>query len=186
MFRWFQLLFFTIVRNRRPRGRKSKYCGPALQGPRLRGRNQISGYSYDAVGDVTSDGTNTYQWDGEGRLSQLGGTMTYNALGQRVYWTAGPVSYLRDVGGQTMGGNWGSGSNAFIFYGPRQLADIEGDGVYLDHPNALGSTGQATNWAEAAAARCCFTLGGSERGPALQGPRLWGRTMGIGPEDIVT
>ncbi len=52
--------------------------------------NQISGYTYDAAGNLTNDTTYTYQWDAEGRLSQsLQGTTsihqyTYNALNQRV------------------------------------------------------------------------------------------------------
>jgi len=52
--------------------------------------NQISGYTYDAAGNTTNDGTYTYQWDAEGRLSQsLQGTTTihtytYNALGERA------------------------------------------------------------------------------------------------------
>ncbi len=52
--------------------------------------NQVSGYTYDAVGNLTNDNTYTYQWDAEGRLSQsLQGTTsmhqyTYNAFNQRV------------------------------------------------------------------------------------------------------
>jgi YD repeat-containing protein len=30
-------------------------------------RITTSGYSYDAAGDLTGDGTNTYRWDGESR-----------------------------------------------------------------------------------------------------------------------
>ena len=54
------------------------------------GTNQINGYSYDAAGDVASDGSNTYQWDAEAHLvgaSNGSGTVsidTYNALGERV------------------------------------------------------------------------------------------------------
>jgi YD repeat-containing protein len=49
-----------------------------------------SGYTYDAAGNLTADGTgtgsHTYQWDAEGRLLSVdsGATEneTYNALGQ--------------------------------------------------------------------------------------------------------
>ena len=54
-------------------------------------RITTSGYTYDAAGNLTGDGTNTYQWDAEAHLTKvLNGqsvtisTNTYNALGQRV------------------------------------------------------------------------------------------------------
>src|SRR5207245_1213250 len=44
--------------------------------------------TYDAAGNLTGDGTYTYQWDAEGRLALVGGaataSFTYNALGQAV------------------------------------------------------------------------------------------------------
>src|SRR3989442_10715604 len=45
--------------------------------------NQIStsGFTYDAAGNTTGDGVNTYTWDAEGRWS---GGNTYDALGQLV------------------------------------------------------------------------------------------------------
>lgn len=53
--------------------------------------------SYDGAGNMTGDGTNTYQWDAEGRLSSINtgatASYTYNALGQRVETHAGTASY---------------------------------------------------------------------------------------------
>lgn len=51
-------------------------------------------YSYDADGDLTSDGTHTYSYDDTDRLTSIttsSGTDTYeyNALGQRVEKTVG-------------------------------------------------------------------------------------------------
>ena len=52
--------------------------------------NQVSGYTYDAAGNLINDTTYSYVWDAEGRLSQSyqAGTLahqyTYNALNQRV------------------------------------------------------------------------------------------------------
>ena len=45
--------------------------------------NQISGLRYDAAGDVLNDGSNTYTWDAEVRMSTMnsGGATVYNALG---------------------------------------------------------------------------------------------------------
>jgi len=51
--------------------------------------NRMGGYRYDSAGDVTNDGTYTYQWDAEAYLTAvIGGSgqtvsaNTYNALGQ--------------------------------------------------------------------------------------------------------
>jgi RHS repeat-associated protein len=53
--------------------------------------NQISGggFTYDAAGNLTSDGTNTYTYDAEGNLIQQAGNgittqYTYNAVNQQV------------------------------------------------------------------------------------------------------
>jgi YD repeat-containing protein len=57
-----------------------------------RNRINTSGYTYDAAGNLTTEGTgfgtHTYQWDAEGRLKSVdnGSTLSfvYNGLGQRV------------------------------------------------------------------------------------------------------
>ena len=52
--------------------------------------NRIStaGFAYDAAGNLTADGTHSYEWDGEGRLVTVdnGATivLVHNALGQQV------------------------------------------------------------------------------------------------------
>jgi len=56
-------------------------------------RISTSGFGYDAAGNLTADGTHSYQWDGEGRLVTVdnGATivLVYNALGQQVGVTKG-------------------------------------------------------------------------------------------------
>jgi YD repeat-containing protein len=63
-----------------------------------------SGYGYDAAGDMTGDGTHTYTYDAEGRLSAVSGSgatasYVYNAEEQRVRHTNAGVSldYLYDL-----------------------------------------------------------------------------------------
>ena len=62
--------------------------------------NQISGDSYDAAGDLTNDGSRTYQYDAEQRPISVGNgsaaSYTYNALGQRVQclWPGAPYNFL--------------------------------------------------------------------------------------------
>ena len=53
-----------------------------------------SGFAYDAAGNLTADGSFTYQWDGESRMKSLnttGATYTYDANGMRVRKLSGSV-----------------------------------------------------------------------------------------------
>ena len=112
-----------------------------------------SGFTYDAAGDVTADSVHTYQWDAEGRISQIvdsGISITFDAFGRRVYRSTSSayVSYLLNPQGQLLGGTWtGGGWNAEIPFNGRILAEYSGattGPVYFDHPNALGSEQQWT------------------------------------------
>lgn len=61
--------------------------GPAPQFTFNKATNQISGYTYDAAGDLTSDGSHSYTYDAEGNVTQVDGgatKYTYNAFNQRV------------------------------------------------------------------------------------------------------
>ncbi|HEV2177375.1 MAG TPA: RHS repeat-associated core domain-containing protein [Terriglobia bacterium] len=122
--------------------------------------NHITGanITYDAAGNMTQDGTgtgtHTYTYDAENRLTQVDGgstqTFLYNALGQRVEWTAGSTTYdeLFDVDGnrivQAVGGVWNTGN---FFLGSRMLgAYIPGTGtVQFFHANALGLSSVITD-----------------------------------------
>ncbi len=116
----------------------------------------MSGYTYDAAGNLTADGSHSYQWDAENHLKSIdngtNGAFTYNAYGWRVYNTSGPVNHLYDPSGQPIGGNWanGAGWNAGIRFGSRLMAMYAGDGghtAYFTHANALGSSSQTTDYA---------------------------------------
>lgn len=75
--------------------------------------NPSEGRSYDAAGNMTSDGTRTYIYDGRGRLvkvTQASGVTDYvlNTLGQRVKKTStvpgiGTRHYVYDDAGQLVG-----------------------------------------------------------------------------------
>jgi RHS repeat-associated protein len=110
-------------------------------------RITTSGYTYDAAGNLTSDGTHTYQWDAEGHLTSVGtSSFTYNAYGWRVSNSSGSVSYLLDPSGQFLGGRWTNGGNSAVFLGSRMLAEYMSNGVDFDHPNVLGSDTQMTDY----------------------------------------
>ncbi|HEV3276156.1 MAG TPA: RHS repeat-associated core domain-containing protein [Terriglobia bacterium] len=118
--------------------------------------NQItnSGYTYDAAGNLTADGTGsgayTYTYDGEGRLTVVSSstlTFLYNALGQAVQWTQSGVTYdmLYDASGEMMArfneasGNW---DTAPFRLGHRMLGtyDFGSNVTHFLHANALGSS----------------------------------------------
>ena len=117
-----------------------------------------SGYTYDAAGNLTADGTgtgsHTYQWDAEGRLLSVdsGGTEneTYNALGQLAQFST--PTYVSnqpyDPAGQFLGQYNSSGGfwwEEDVRLGGRILAyNLGGVHTVFLHKDALGSSRQAT------------------------------------------
>ena len=117
-----------------------------------------SGYTYDAAGNLTADGTgtgsHTYQWDAEGRLLSMdsGGTEneTYNALGQLAQFST--PTYVSnqpyDPAGQFLGQYNSSGGfwwEEDVRLGGRILAyNLGGVHTVFLHKDALGSSRQAT------------------------------------------
>jgi RHS repeat-associated protein len=117
--------------------------------------------SYDAAGDLTGDGTQTYQWDAEGHLTQVynsvtgtTSTFTYNALGQRVGKVrtnpVGNFEYVFDPAGQEAG-EFNSNScchywdTRYFRVGGRLLGEyFGGSNTFFIHTTALGSTNQVT------------------------------------------
>src|SRR5487761_1038086 len=126
--------------------------------------NQLSltGYSYDAAGNQTSDGPSqhTYQWDAENRLKSIdnGSTATYvyNAVGQRVEKNVGGAytEYVYDRSGEEVGENNRSGWTVRVIpFAGRHLAHYQGspNAAYFVHTDKLGSTTQATDYTGAVA-----------------------------------
>jgi RHS repeat-associated protein len=108
----------------------------------VNGNNQVSGFSYDAAGDVTNDGTYTYAWDAEGRLKSAAGvTYTYDRAGQRVekssgtlYWLGTGASVLAetDTSGNTL--------NEYIFFAGMRVARRDGSGnIYYYFQDRMGT-----------------------------------------------
>ena len=66
--------------------------------------NHLSSYSYDAAGNMQTDGINgwTYVYDAENRITSAGGTTyTYDADGRRVKKSSG-TNYWYGPGGAIM------------------------------------------------------------------------------------
>ena len=138
--------------------------------------NRIGGYSYDSAGDVTNDGTYTYQWDAEAHLTAvIGGSgqtvsaNTYNALGQTAsVFDANqtPTTYEAYGPGGELLWRYNAASNmrAFVplqggilaeYYYPGSGGvhpDVVGamttspSGTLFDHPDALGSITASTTY----------------------------------------
>jgi RHS repeat-associated protein len=92
---------------------------------------------YDAAGNVLADGTNTYQWDAEGREISMnsGGTTAFNALG---------FAGITEPAGHYLGDDPTSGwQTQRIWLGERYLAwylPIWGNKTLFTHTNAQGTT----------------------------------------------
>ena len=116
--------------------------------------NQISNYSYDAAGNLLNDGTYSYQWDAEGRLTAvtLSGNVvsmnTHNALGQRVedVTQSSTTEEAYGADGALLARYTGdSNSRSFVPFNGRILAEYYCGGVIFDHPDELGSATTATD-----------------------------------------
>ena len=133
--------------------------------------------SYDAAGDLSQDlsANHTYQWDAEGRMISIdsgsAASMTFNALGQRVYASSSAFTgtYWRAPSGQFLGGKGSGAYSAEVPFAGRLLADYTSGSpgpVYFDHPDALGASQQWTEWAGNSAGEVAFYPWGA----------LWGDT----------
>ncbi len=108
--------------------------------------NRLSGFGYDADGNMTSNGGASYTYTAESRLKTAGGvTYTYNGDGERVkksngtlYWGSGPL-LESDLSGNLQ--------REFIFANGKRIArrDISGGTVYYYFADQLGSADVVTN-----------------------------------------
>jgi RHS repeat-associated protein len=114
-----------------------------------------SGYAYDLAGNLTGDGTYTYQWDAEERLTkvlnglmQAASTNTYNALGQRVrdVTLSATTDEAYSAGGELLWRYTGGDANTRVFvpFGGRILADYYSNQMIFYHSDELGSVTTST------------------------------------------
>ncbi|MGB6481991.1 MAG: RHS repeat-associated core domain-containing protein [Candidatus Acidiferrales bacterium] len=113
------------------------------------GNNQISGYTYDAAGNVLNDTVHSYTYDAENRITQVDGGSTaaylYDASGRRVEKTVGSTStaFIYDLAGriiadiQTPPGGWWAG---YVYANNQFIAEYTNSTTYFVHPDHLGST----------------------------------------------
>ncbi len=120
--------------------------------------------SYDAVGNLTSDGTTTYSYSDRGRLASVtkNGTTTnylYNGLGQRVIKSGGNVPtgairYVYDEAGHLLG-EYDQAGNALqetVYLGDTPIATIKNGTAYyvyadqIDTPRVITDTNNLMVW----------------------------------------
>lgn len=112
-----------------------------------------SGIVYDAAGNVTNDGTHTYTYDGENRITRVdGGTTgnyTYDANGARVRKVSGSgtLDYLYDLAGHAVTelNSSGAFTRVAIFAEGRHVASYVNGGTLFAHVDWLGTERVRTN-----------------------------------------
>jgi RHS repeat-associated protein len=113
--------------------------------------NQLVGppYQYDAAGNLTFDGSHSYTYDAENRITQVDGgataTYVYDANGQRVRKLAGGVTidYAYDSEGKVSGEIWtppGYFTVGYIYLNGQLVAEYKDSTTYFVHKDHLGST----------------------------------------------
>jgi RHS repeat-associated protein len=112
-------------------------------------------FGYDANGSLTSNGTKTYEWDGQNRLVRVldnAGEIarfTYDALGRRAQKISGGITRTYVYGGMgILEERLSSGNTVRYVQGPgidRPLASIEGGVTSFYLADHLGSIVQTTN-----------------------------------------
>ncbi|MGH9685401.1 MAG: RHS repeat domain-containing protein [Candidatus Acidiferrales bacterium] len=113
--------------------------------------NRISGWSYDASGNLLNDGSHSYTYDAENRITTVDGGATasyvYDGLGRRVRKTIGSFStdYIYGLSGEvitemTTGCSPNCWSKGYIYGDGGLVAEYASGTTYFAHRDHLGST----------------------------------------------
>jgi len=111
-------------------------------------KNQISGFCYDAAGNLTAQPGTTYTYDAENRLkTTVGVTYTYDGDGKRVMKSNDKL-YWHGAGGEVLVETDHAGNNPteFIFFNGQRIARRDPNGtMYYFFSDHLGSSRLVTN-----------------------------------------
>jgi RHS repeat-associated protein len=138
-----------------------------FKGPRSVPNNRIDGQSYDAAGNLLSDGNHSYTYDAENRLIQVDsgstGTYTYDADGRRITreTASGSWEYLYDLGGRAVtelvaGTTTTNRSEGYA--GGRHLVTQNFGTTYFIHSDWLGTERARTSLTGGSAVESCQSL----------------------------
>jgi RHS repeat-associated protein len=115
--------------------------------------NQLPGFSYDAAGNLTQNGTAMYNYDAENRLiTTAGWTYVYDGDGQRVrksnsgsngtlYWLGSGSNVLLETSVN------GTATEEYVFFGGKRIArrDVSTGAVHYYFSDHLGSASVITS-----------------------------------------
>ena len=102
--------------------------------------NRLSGYGYDASGNVTQNGAASYGYDAEGRMVSAGNAnYTYDAQGRRVAKSDG-TQYFYAPSGDVIAERSATGTwSDYIFFGGKRVARRVASGTYYYVSDHLGT-----------------------------------------------
>ncbi|MGA7218825.1 MAG: RHS repeat-associated core domain-containing protein [Candidatus Sulfotelmatobacter sp.] len=114
--------------------------------------NQLSGFTYDAAGNLITNSPSTYKYDGENRLSTTGGyNYYYDGDGNRVGKSNGSTGtlYWRGPTGDPISESslTGTSQEEYIFFGGTRVArrDVSGSAVHYHFSDHLGTHAMVEN-----------------------------------------
>lgn len=146
---------FTIdawgnLTNRGPVAGKTNY--ESLSAAPATPQNRLPGYTYDAAGNMTVNGSATYTYDAENRLTGTAGYIyVYDGGGNRVKKANGSTGtlYWTGVGSDALAESnlTGTFQEEYIFYNGKRVArrDVSGGAVHYYFSDHLGSQSMITN-----------------------------------------
>ncbi|HEX6044625.1 MAG TPA: RHS repeat-associated core domain-containing protein, partial [Pyrinomonadaceae bacterium] len=148
--------------------------------------NRITGSSYDAAGNLLNDGTHSYAYDGENKISKVDNVnaYVYDGEGQRVRKLLGEnLRFVYGIGGQLImefNGATGALAKEYVYGAGGLLATIEptavnANGTRYTTSDHLGSPRVVTNSTAGIVSRHDYMPFGEELGAGIGG-----RTTGIG------
>ncbi|MFL6436911.1 MAG: RHS repeat-associated core domain-containing protein [Terriglobales bacterium] len=111
--------------------------------------NRLSGYSYDAAGDLLNDGLgHTLVYNAENRIGSAAGvTYTYDGDGNRVNKSSGKLYWNASVGMIAESNLSGTFSKEYVYFNGQRIArkDISNKSVHYYFSDHLQSTSIVTN-----------------------------------------
>ena len=148
--------------------------------------NRITGSSYDSAGNLLSDGSHTYAYDGENKIRSVDSqsAYVYNGEGQRVRKLLGEnIRFIYGISGDLIAefdGTSGALKKEYIYGASGLVATIEptainSNGIRYSTPDHLGSPRVLTNSSAAVVSRHDYMPFGEELGSGVGG-----RTVGMG------
>jgi RHS repeat-associated protein len=148
--------------------------------------NRITGWSYDAAGNLLNDGLHTYTFNAEDKIKNVDGNAayTYDGEGQRVKKTFGEnVRFVYGIGARLVAefdGGTGVLKKEYIYGASGLVATIvpnaqPGSGTQYTTSDSLGSPRVVTNSSAVVASRHDYMPFGEELGSGIGG-----RTTGMG------